>query len=623
MKPFKLTPAFKDYLWGGQKLNTRFHKNSGLDITAESWELSAHPDGPSIIASGEHRGKTLADYIAMAPSVLGTARPGDELPILIKLIDAAEDLSVQVHPNDQQAMEWEGQQGKTEMWYVIDCDPGARIVCGFKDRPSREQIRTAAAKNRLGDLLCAVPSQKGQVFFVPPGTVHAIGGGNLIAEIQQNSNVTYRLYDYNRRDQQGNLRELHLEKGLKAALPQTFTPPVTPLCSDGTRLLAGCPSFQVKEWPVEQKAAGNCTAESYHCLLNVGGTLTVEGETLEAGQTLFIPAGYGPYEVTGTGTLLKTTNPPRYFAGIDLGGTNIAVAVVDEQGVLYGRAKRKTKAPRPYQEIFDDMAACVQEAVQNSGLTMADIESVGIGCPGAIDTAKGVIEFSNNLDFYNVPVADYMSQKLGKPVLVENDANAAAWGEFLAGSGKNTNHMIMVTLGTGVGSGIIADGHLLTGAWGKGAELGHMVLRLNGEPCTCGRKGCFEAYASATALVRQTKEAMQQHPHSDLWRVAGSLEAVNGKTAFDATDRVANQVVERYLNYLAEGVVNIVNIFQPEVVTLGGGISHSGEAILGPIREAIAQRSFARHGKHQTAVTCATLGNDAGIIGAALLWKNQ
>jgi len=623
MKPFKLRPAFKDYIWGGQKLNQKFHKNSGLSKTAESWELSVHPDGPSMIEGGPHHGQSLADYVANDPSVLGTARTEDQLPILIKLIDAADDLSVQVHPNDQQAGQWEGQKGKTEMWYVMEADPGARIVCGFEEQPTRQQIQQAMEQNTLSQLLCKTPSYKGQVFFVPPGTVHAIGRGNLIAEIQQNSNVTYRLYDYDRRDQQGNLRPLHLEKGLAATLPWPYKPQATPLCSDGTRLLASCAYFQVKEWAVNGTACGDCTPESYQCLMAVEGELTVAGLSLSAGETAFLPAGMGPYTVEGKGTLLKTNHPPRYFAGIDLGGTNIAVAIVDQFGVIYGRAKRKTKAPRPYQEIFDDMAACVLEAAQNSGLDLTEIESVGIGCPGAIDTQKGIIEFSNNLDFYNVPVAAYMEQALNKKVYVENDANAAAWGEFLAGSGKGTQNMIMVTLGTGVGSGIIVDGHLMTGAWGKGAELGHTVLCLDGQPCTCGRKGCFEAYASATALVRQTKEAMEAHPHSQLWQVAGSLDRVNGKTAFDATDEVAKGVVERYLNYLAEGVVNIVNIFQPELVTLGGGISHSGEAILAPIRTAIAERSFARHGKNQTQVACASLGNDAGIIGAALLWKNQ
>lgn len=321
---------------------------------------------------------------------------------------------------------------------------------------------------------------------------------------------------------------------------------------------------------------------------------------------------------------LKLKSELKYFVGIDLGGTNIVAAVVDENGLIYGRSTRKTNTPRSYEEIFSDMAECAFDAAKETGIGFDKILSVGIGCPGAIDKETGSIEFSNNLDFYDVPIVAYMENLLGKKVYVENDANAAAWGEFLAGSGKGTNSMIMITLGTGVGGGIIENGHLLTGAYGKGAEIGCMVICLDGEKCTCGRRGCFEAYASATALIRQTKKAMKENPDSKMWEVAkGKLSNVNGKTAFSANDRAAKLVIKKYLRYLSEGVVNIVNIFQPEVICLGGGVSNAGEKILKPIRKKIKDYSFARFGKKQTEVHIAKLGNDAGIIGAALLWKNE
>ena len=313
-----------------------------------------------------------------------------------------------------------------------------------------------------------------------------------------------------------------------------------------------------------------------------------------------------------------------YRLGIDLGGTNIAAAVVDEYGIIYGRAKRKTLATRIYNEIFDDMAECAKDAVKESGLNFdTDIQSVGIGCPGAINADTGMVEFSNNLGFYDVPIVEYMQKALSKKIYVENDANAAAWGEFLAGCGKDTNSMVMITIGTGVGSGIVENGRLIRGAYGKGAEIGHMVMRFNGEKCTCGRKGCFEAYASATALVRQTKKAIKENPSSDMWKICGrKLARVDGQTAFRAKDETAKNVVKTYLGYLAEGVVNIVNIFQPEIVCIGGGVSHEGEKILVPVRKKIKNKSFARFGKEQSNVRLASLGNDAGLIGAALLWKN-
>lgn len=313
----------------------------------------------------------------------------------------------------------------------------------------------------------------------------------------------------------------------------------------------------------------------------------------------------------------------EYYIGIDLGGTNIVAAVVDEDGVIYGRSTRKTNVPRPCEEIFADMALCAKDAAKESGISFENIKSVGIGSPGSVEREKGYIEFSANLDFHNAPIVECMEKLLGKRIYVENDASAAAWGEYIAGSGKGTSSMVMITLGTGVGGGVIDNGHLLIGAYGKGTELGHTVIRFNGEKCACGRKGCFEAYASATALIKQTKKAMKENPDSDMWKIAKTLSKVDGKTAFTAKDKAAKEVIKNYLGYLSEGIVDMVNIFQPEIICIGGGVSNAGEKILKPIRKAIKKYSYARDGEKQTEVQIAKLGNDAGLIGAALLWKNE
>lgn len=628
MTVIRLVPAYKNYIWGGTKLNKKYNKNTGLEKTAESWELSIHPDGESVILGGEYNGIPLSKYIKCNPDVLGTNRKSDELPILIKLIDAEDNLSVQVHPDDEMAKKLENQNGKTEMWYVVEADEDAKIVYGVKEDITKKELKNAISSNTVENLLNCVSSKKGDVFFVEAGTIHAIGKGNLIAEIQQNSNVTYRLYDYDRRDKEGNPRELHIEKGVMASVTNKQAERIIPDCSDGTRLIASCEYFAVKELSIDDVAFMECHKESYQALVCVDGCLELSNEKetqkLNAGETVFLPAGFGKYILKGKGKVLVTENPPRYFVGIDLGGTNIASAVVDEFGNIYGRSKRKTAMPRTYNEIFDDMALCAKEATQNSGIKWKNIESVGIGCPGAINKETGFVDFSNNLDFYDVPITEYMEKSLDKKVYVENDANAAAWGEFVAGSGKDTESMILLTLGTGVGSGIILNGHLFRGAFGTGAELGHAVIISNGEKCTCGRQGCFETYASATALVNQTKEAMKNNPNSEMWKIArGSLDNVNGKTVFTANDETAKKVVDTYLRYLSEGIVNIVNMFQPEVICLGGGVSGAGERIIEPIQKEIKEKAFARFGKRHTQVKIASLGNDAGIIGAALLWKDN
>ena len=628
LTPIKLIPTYKDYLWGGDKLRSVYGKKTEIFPLAESWELSCHRDGLSRISGGVYDGETLEHYINENPEHLGTLRKSDELPILIKLIDAKENLSVQVHPDDAKAKEWENQNGKTEMWYVVQADNGAQMTCGMKCTVSKKEMEQAIKENTLEELLHTVPSKAGDVFFVEAGTVHAIGKGNVIAEIQQNSNVTYRLYDYNRVGKDGKTRELHIDKGVKASNCSQTEPRKIPLCSDGTRLIGSCEYFAVKELRLNGEKKLFAGEKSYQALMVVDGTAELTSgnytDKIHLGETVFIPANMGEYKLSGKATILVTNNQPDYYIGIDLGGTNIASAVVDEYGVIYGRATRKTNAPRTFEEIFEDMSQCAIDAAKESGISFDDIKSVGIGCPGAIDKENGVVEFSNNLNFYNVPIVSHMEKLLNKRVYVENDANAAAWGEYIAGSGKGTQSMVMITLGTGVGGGVVENGRLLTGAYGKGAELGHMVVCSNGEKCTCGRRGCFEAYASATALIKMTKKAMKYNRNSDMWKISnGKLSNVTGKTAFLSRDGSGKVVIRCYLAQLAEGVVNLVNIFQPEVICIGGGISNAGDKILKPVNLAIKKKSYARFGEKQTEAKIAKLANDAGIIGAALLWQNK
>ena len=274
---------------------------------------------------------------------------------------------------------------------------------------------------------------------------------------------------------------------------------------------------------------------------------------------------------------------------------------------------------------MQDIARLSRDAVKKAGITMADVASVGIGCPGTCNVKTGMVEYANNLNFTNVPIVARMNELLGLPVYIDNDANAAAFGEAKAGAAKGVENCVCVTLGTGVGGGIIIDGKIYQGCNYAGAELGHVVIEMNGEPCTCGRRGCWEAYSSATALVRQTKAAMEQHPDSLMWKLAGgSLDRVNGLTAFDGMrkgDAAATAVVNKYIEYLACGITNVVNTFQPDTVCIGGGISHEGETLLAPLRKIVEAERYSKFCERQTEICAATLGNDAGIIGAACLGR--
>lgn len=309
-----------------------------------------------------------------------------------------------------------------------------------------------------------------------------------------------------------------------------------------------------------------------------------------------------------------------YRIGIDLGGTNIVAGVVDDNNHIIATAKCKTACPRPAADIIADMAKVAKEAVSKAGVTMADVRGVGVGSPGVCNKDTGIVERANNLGFVNVPMCEMLGDLLGTKVYIENDANAAALGEFVAGAAKDVNSCVCITLGTGVGGGVIIDGKVFAGHNFAGTELGHTVINVGGEPCSCGRKGCWESYASATALIRQTRAAMEAHKDSKMWEIAGSRDKVDGRTAFDAMragDAAGKAVVDQYIYYIAVGLINMINIFQPEILCIGGGICKEGDTLLVPLRKYIEEERYSKFSQSQTRLCVAALGNDAGVIGAA------
>lgn len=314
----------------------------------------------------------------------------------------------------------------------------------------------------------------------------------------------------------------------------------------------------------------------------------------------------------------------KYYVGIDLGGTNIVAGVVDEDYNIVAKASTKTNCPRPEKEIADDMAKMALQAVKNANLTIDDIEWIGIGTPGIANSSTGVIERANNLGFFNTPMVTYISESIDKPVFIENDANAAAYGEYVAGAAKGSKNAVCITLGTGVGGGIIVDGKIYAGSNFAGAEIGHTVIQVDGAQCSCGRKGCFEAYSSATGLIRMSKEAMAQFPESIMNKMAEEKGKVTARTSFDAMragDKAAKDVVDTYIKYLAAGITNTINIFQPDVLCIGGGVCNEGDPLLLPVKALVEKEDFANKSEKRTEIVIAKLGNDAGIIGAAFLGR--
>ena len=274
-----------------------------------------------------------------------------------------------------------------------------------------------------------------------------------------------------------------------------------------------------------------------------------------------------------------------YYIGIDLGGTNAAAGVVDKDGKILAKASTPTNAKQGTDAIIKAIVTAANEALAKSGLTLDKIEGIGIGTPGTLDVEKGIVEYAANLGFENTPLAKLVGEHFpGKPVYIENDANVAGLAEAVAGAAKGTTDSVIITLGTGVGGGIIIGGKIYSGFNGRGGEIGHIVIMMDGWPCSCGRRGCWEAYASVTGLIKLTKQEMEKDKDSIMWELA--KEKVSGRTAFDAMrrgDKTAKYVVDTYLKYVATGIVDVINMLQPEVLSIGGGISKEGDTLLLPI----------------------------------------
>ncbi|MBR2907461.1 MAG: ROK family protein [Clostridia bacterium] len=316
-----------------------------------------------------------------------------------------------------------------------------------------------------------------------------------------------------------------------------------------------------------------------------------------------------------------------YRIGVDLGGTNIAVGLVDENYRIVAKVSTPTGAERPGEAIVDDIAKLCKKVCLEAGVTANDVAAVGIATPGIADYNTGVVLYSCNLNFRNFPLAELLRERFPvETVHIENDANAAAWGEAVAGAAKGTKNSLMITLGTGVGGGIIIDGKVYSGFNCAGGELGHAVIAAGGRPCGCGRKGCWEAYSSATGLINMTKDKLaaceKEGRATVMTELVEKYGKVNGRVAFDAMrlgDEAGKEVVDEYAYYLGIGIANMINLFQPEVLSIGGGISNEGQTLLDLVEPIVRAEQYGGDVAALTQLRIATLKNDAGIIGAATL----
>ena len=309
-----------------------------------------------------------------------------------------------------------------------------------------------------------------------------------------------------------------------------------------------------------------------------------------------------------------------YKIGIDLGGTNIAAGIVNEEGKILLQGSTPTLATRTFEEVIADMGKLVNDLIAKFGITAADIESIGIGSPGAV--LDGNVIFSNNLHWVNVPLSKELQKYINVPVFADNDANVAALAESTVGACKGYKNSVTVTLGTGIGGGIVINNRLYAGSHGIGAEIGHMTIVADGIPCTCGAYGCWERYGSATALIREGKAGMARDSQSLIYTLAqGDENKVTAKVVIDAAkagDKTACEIFDDYVKYIVIGLINIVNCFDPDVIAIGGGVAAAGDFLLDAVRERFEANIFYKDVDHAK-IVFAEMGNDAGIVGAAML----
>lgn len=608
MSILKLKPCCKDYLWGGRRLAEEYGIQSDKDILAEAWVLSCHPDGPCVIVNGSNEGKTLAQYIQENGSrALGThCRRFRDFPILVKFIDAAQDLSVQVHPGNRYALAEEHQYGKTEMWYVMDAAPSSLLYYGFKREVSQEEFARRVQEDTLLDVLNAVPVQKGDVLFIEAGTIHAIGAGILIAEIQQNSNVTYRVYDYGRVGKDGKKRDLHIEKALAVTNR-------VPILRSGRSYphVADCDYFTVDrlnlDGSVMRKVEGAVNEDSFVSVLimNGKGSISCGGERVsyQKGDSFFLPAGSGAYTVEGSCDALITTIRDKtgmVRAGIDIGGRFTKVGLVDSEQTPIAYRELPFNADSPEQAIRE-AGNTVLALLEENRIDLDLCANVGVGVAGIVE--DGVVAYSNNIGWTDIPAAQLLSELLPVPIHVANNADCAALGEIAAGAAKGCENVLLLTIGRGVGSGLVQNGRLY-----EGAEFGHMVIEEDGRPCSCGRRGCLEAYVSVTALRKETREKLGRPMEwEELWNAASGGDAE------------AKALAESYIRRLSTGVVNLVNILRPKLVVIGGNLAAYDETWLEPLKESVLKKSFGGTHSVMPEIKAGTLGRKAGTLGAANL----
>ncbi|MFX4306835.1 ROK family protein [Exiguobacterium sp. A1_3_1] len=594
-KPIYLTPLSKERIWGGQKLQEYGFSIPKEQRTGEVWTVASHPNGMSRVQTGPMTGLTLEKLWSNHPEIFGMETDSD-FPLLVKWIDASEDLSVQVHPNDKDANRFEKQPfGKNECWYILDCPEDAVLIYGHS-LTSLNNFDETIHQGTLLQSLQHVPIAKGDFIYVPAGTVHALTKGCVVLEIQQNSDTTYRLFDYDRSDPvTGKVRPLHLEQARRIIrFPHfQYTEPAVMLTPFRKRLTQ-TPDFFVEEWSIRQTYTLEASC-LFRVITVIEGTIELDHVLLSVGATAILPANstfliQGNGLVLITGPSLKMTTPHRI--GIDLGGTQTRVAVIDQHKIVKQLSFPTNPKAGPSQTLSN-----IEYAIQVFSEEF-HLSNIGIAAPGPLDTKTGLLLSPPNLPGWDeVDLVTPLSSAFDLPVFLENDANAAALGEALYGAGRHSSSVYYVTVSTGIGGGYVYMKQLIRGANGYAGEIGNTIIDSSGPLHPVLNKGSLEGYASGTALQSRANE-----------RHASSIERLLAHP----------QERDRFINHLATGLANIIHTIDPEVIVVGGGVTGSADLYWEALQERVRELVYPSL-RTKVDIRLAELKGQAGVIGAAAL----
>jgi len=610
---YKIKPALKEYLWAGTKLKTKYNKETDLNKVSESWEFSINDSGESYLLIDDKE-VLIKDYIK--DNFIGDNFKNRDCELLVKLIDAEDDLSIQVHPSDDYAKEHYNKLGKTEMWYILDNKPGSFIYLGFNDNYSKEVVEEALNNGTITSLLNKVEVKRGDFYKIPSGTIHAIGKGITLYEIQENSDLTFRLYDYDRVDKDGNKRQLHINESLDVLNYNKYEVPAfekerrNPYCSNEY--------FELRRFRFREETTYRNNQNSFAIMTILYGDVNINGVKYNVGDSIYIEPNTS-FKVNGDGDSL-IARVPDLALGLDVGGTSIKGMIINDLGDVIEQTKVPTESNLGYEKVLSNMALSIESLIDKSSINTKYFSKVGIGFPGNCDSKKGVVLLSNNLGFRNAYIKKDLESIINKEVIIDNDANCAALGEYYYTSRRRYHDIALLTLGTGVGSGFIIDSKLFKGGLGSCTEFGHIKVKSDNYQCTCGQYGCLEALLSL-ARLRHDVDSLRADPETGLSDLISDEDSPLKIFDFDKTNEAAKKYAQKWQNNLLLGLINVANVFQPQIILIGGGVSYHVAKYFKSLEFRMNKNKFGGLDAPKIHLEQAELGNEAGGYGACALTK--